>query len=435
PMPQPFSAAQKPQPYEAPQPFQAAQKGKPEPMPQPFSAAQKPQPYEAPQPFQAAQKGKPEPMSQPFSAAQKPQPYEAPQPFQAAQKGKPEPMPQPYEAPQPFQAAQKGKPEPMPQPFSAAQKPQPYEAPQPFQAAQKGKPSEPALNPYEVAQPQPGYQPFQFGSQPPQPSASLFQQYNVPAVGALAQPPQQPYGKGKENVGKEPELPPIPQMPGTGTMPYFTAPAAPPAYPSLSTGHPPVVKSGCGCGGGLADLPYALPPKSPSFAQMPEQASFVPQWSQTAPISLEPPLPQPYFHGPFQPYGHPPDEYPLMPFAGPGPLFCEPVVPFHGYPGFPSYPGYVSPAVSPYGSPYPWEHPQADDKGREGEEASRKSAPSEKAVISQTDTRSEPKAARPPKQKKKQSSARAAISSLIERNRRQSARSAKPRKPLPWLGN
>ncbi|KPV56746.1 hypothetical protein QJ48_25580, partial [Paenibacillus sp. A3] len=355
------------------------------------------------------QKGKPEPTAQPFSAAQKPQPYDAPQPFQAAQKGKPEPMPQP---------------------FSAAQKPQPYGAPQPFQAAQKGKPSEPALNPYQAAQPQPGYQPFQPGYQPQQPSASLFQQYNVPAVAAMAQQPPQPYGKGKE-----PELPPIPQMPGTGTMPFFTASAAPPAYPSLSTGHPPVIKSGCGCGGGLADLPYALPPESPSFAQMPEQASFMPQWSQTAPISLEPPLPLPNIPGPFQPYGHPMDEYPLMPFAGPGPIFCEPAVPFHGYPGFPSYPGYVRSAVSPYGSPYLWGQPPVDDKGREGEGESGENARSEKAVISQVDTQSEPKSVRPPKRKKKQSSARAAISSLIERNRRQTTRSAKPRKPLPWLGN
>ncbi|SCW46023.1 hypothetical protein SAMN04487970_100832, partial [Paenibacillus tianmuensis] len=325
--------------------------------------------------------------------------------------------------------------EPMPQPFSAAQKPQPYEAPQPFQAAQKGKPSEPALNPYQVAQPQPGYQPFQLGYQPPPPSASLFQQYNVPAVEAMAQQPHPPYGKGKENVWKEPELPPIPQMPGAGMMPYYTAPAAPPAYPSLSTGQAPVIQSGCGCGGGLADLPYALPPESPPFAQMPAQASLMPQWSQAAPISLEPPLPQPNIPGPFQPYGQPMDEYPFMPFVGPGPIFCERVVPFHGYPGFPSYPGYVSPVAVSYGSPFPWGQPPVYDKGREGERESGESARSEKAVISQTDTQSESKAARPPKRKKKQSSARAAISSLIERNRRQAARSVKPRRPMPWLGN
>ncbi|MDO3679332.1 hypothetical protein Q3C12_20180, partial [Paenibacillus ehimensis] len=333
---------------------------------------------------------------------------------QAAQKGKPnEPMPQPFGGapkPQPFE----------PQPFQAAQKGKPFE-PQPFQAAQKGKPNEPALNPYQVAQ--------------PQPSESLFQQYNVPAVEAAAQPPQPPYGKGKENVWKEPELPPIPQMPDTGTMPYYTATAAPPTYPSFSTGPAPVIKSGCGCGGGLADLPYALPPESPQFAQQPAQSSYMPQWSQAAPISFEPPLPQPNIPGPFQPYGQPADEYPLMPFAGPGPLFCEPVVPFHGYPGFPSYPGYVSPAASPYGSLFPWGQAPVDEKGREGEGESGESAHSEKAVISQTDTKSEPKAVSPPKRKKKQSSARAAISSLIERSRRQGARSAKPRKPVPWLGN
>ncbi len=452
---QPFGAGQKSQPYE-PQPFQAAQKGKPsEPALQPFGAGQKPQPYEPLQPFQAAQKGKPsEPALQPFGAGQKPQPYEPLQPFQAAQKGKPsEPALQPFGAgqksqpyePQPFQAAQKGKPsEPALQPFGGgAQKPQPFQAAQkgkpsepalqPFGAGQKEKPGESALNPYQPAQPQPGYQPFQPGHQPPQPSDSLFQQYNVPAVEVHA---QQPYGKGKENVWKEPELPPIPQMPGTGSIPYYTAPAAPPTYPSFSGGQAPVIKSGCGCGGGLADLPYALPPESPQFAQLPAQASYMPQWSQAAPISLEPPLPQPNIPAPIQPYGQPGGEYPFMPFAGPGPLFCEPAGPFHGYPGYPSYPGYISRAEPPYGSSFPWGQPPAEGKEREGKGGgSEEKTHSEKAVISQTDAQPESKPVRSPKRKKKQSSARAAISSLIERNRRQAPRSAKPRKPVPWLGN
>lgn len=249
-----------------------------------------------------------------------------------------------------------------------------------------------------------------------QPAQHPFQQFQMPAVEAMTH--EQPFGKGKENAWTPPELPGMPtmesmpmmqSMPSMSGMPMTHAAEMPhfggqPQSGFPMFGHP----SGgdCGCGGGPA-LPYA------------EQPSVMPAMMQPNEPFL---APQAYFphHMPMMPYVAEPMAYPgAYPAAG-----------VSGFPHEPFYPGHVA---SPFGMHMPWSGSENEHIGGKEQVAAASKSRGEKAEITQVKEPASSKK-KAPARKNKQSSARAAISSLIARsNRRAAQASTRSSKASPWL--
>ncbi|TVY11925.1 LysM peptidoglycan-binding domain-containing protein [Paenibacillus cremeus] len=265
-----------------------------------------------------------------------------------------------------------------------------------------------------------------------QPSVNPFQQFQMPAVEAMT------HGKVKESDWHEPELPVFPTMTEAAHMPYHDPSANFPMYPTMTeaahmpyhdpnanyamfpTMEQPIASGDCGCGKPDFLQPTQLPAYQPA---MPNQG-FHPTAQMPAFYPGMPMPCDPFMHAQPFPFAAPSD---TSPFGG-APTGVDPMATVSGYPGMPGYPNYsAAPMVSPYGMPFPWMgHVDCGCHGRsEGVEGS-----GEKVFVAQAD---ESSAKKQPKRKSKESSARAALNSLIAKQSRKPRASTEIRKAYPWL--
>ncbi|ULL17835.1 LysM peptidoglycan-binding domain-containing protein [Paenibacillus sp. H1-7] len=244
-----------------------------------------------------------------------------------------------------------------------------------------------------------------------QPSANLFEQFQVPAAEVMSFD-HQPMSMWPQN---EPEMPHMAQMPMASHMPYQNfAPVTP--YPIHHAG-------GCGCGGYVSPaqvspahdhgkpFPYAQQMESPFMAQAAQQPYM--------PMSM--PMSMPYSNVPYPTAVGPAGEEPCYPYGYDPRLFGA------AYPG-PVYPMYGHP-MSPYGDPYAGIHDAGQENSFRDLEQDQQENGDLTAGVSQ-------KTEKPAKRvsKKKRSSAEVALNRLIQSQRRARTGSLKPKaKRSPWI--
>ncbi|MCS7458706.1 LysM peptidoglycan-binding domain-containing protein [Paenibacillus doosanensis] len=241
------------------------------------------------------------------------------------------------------------------------------------------------------------FQPFQ------QPSANLFQQFQVPAVEAMS------YNQPNFNAWpqQQPPFPPMQAMPSANQMPYqnFAAPMA--SYPQFGPN-----AGGCGCGGQVSPafdqaMPYGYGPQmeNPFMAQ---------SAGQPFPGMPFPNMGMPFPNAPYPTAVSPTSEAPCYPF--------EPAM-NTAFPG-PVYPMYGQ-QVSPFSAPFE-EGPSGKSKGRDDEEQEEYDS---QVTISRKAEQTTAKNA-----KKKRKSPEAAISRLVKNTRRNRSGSNKSTsQKTPWI--
>jgi morphogenetic protein associated with SpoVID len=247
-----------------------------------------------------------------------------------------------------------------------------------------------------------------------EPSANLFQQFQVPATEVLSHD----FSDMHQVSWMEPESMPMMNMPSATHMPYDAYNAPMPSYPMYNQ---PILGGDCGCGG----------PQYPGY-------------NQVMPYNLAPHMEMPMMEHPHMGYPnaaypsamYPQHHYPHMAL----PLTEQPCFP-HGYdplamtsayPG-PGYPMNPYPMGNPYGG-YPYGVKKdcdcgCGDKSRGGEEQGRAS------TQSSASTKAAAKNSTPSGSNKKRTTpAQASISRLVQRaNSRRSSTSKSKSGRSPWI--